>query len=464
MKKIDSYRPINNLPCIEKIFESHILKHLQNYLTDNDIIDINHHGGRHSHSTTTALTDIFYKIGKNYDQDKIIAILATDLSAAFDTVDKKILLQKLDHYGIRNETLKLFINYLSGRQQFVRLDTHNSDILPSPDCSVIQGSKLSGIMYNIYTNEIPRLHRLLDDDIYEEMTFEKRVKYKNTDHHTVNFVDDSTSVITFTNPANIKIYIENYYKLISSFYNANRLCINADKTALLLINKPKHNIFLKHFQFKAGNYTLLPKNIIKILGVYIKKDFKMDSQVGRLCSNLHNRIFQIKKLTPFTNFKTRLNFIKSIVIGKIIYAIPLYMGVTETLMAKLHKVIMSAARAAIGSYCWKKSTKYILNKCNMLDIKDTIIYSTMTFIHNLNLKKLPKSLINLFYEKRSRDKIQKLRPLYMPKSKSLENNLIHKGTAIYNNLPVEFKVLQIEKFQDRLRQYLLQNDVWDSHD
>ena len=40
---IDTYRPINNLPCLEKIFEAHVLTHLNNYL--NEIIVPYHYGG-----------------------------------------------------------------------------------------------------------------------------------------------------------------------------------------------------------------------------------------------------------------------------------------------------------------------------------------------------------------------------------------------------------------------------------
>ena len=60
-----SYRPINNLPAIEKLIETHILTHLIPFLEVNNIIHNNHHGGRHSHSTTTALTNITHKLNHN---------------------------------------------------------------------------------------------------------------------------------------------------------------------------------------------------------------------------------------------------------------------------------------------------------------------------------------------------------------------------------------------------------------
>ena len=108
MSMIDSFRPINNLVITEKIVEEWIKVNLIEFLENNNIMSKNHHGGRAAHSTVTAKTQIDQKLHKNYENDKITAVLATDLSAAFDTVDHKILLKKSEHYGIRGGELLLF--------------------------------------------------------------------------------------------------------------------------------------------------------------------------------------------------------------------------------------------------------------------------------------------------------------------------------------------------------------------
>ena len=75
--------------------------------------------------------------------------MQTDLSAAYDTIDHKILLNKMDFYGIRNKELQLLTSYLSDRNQFVMVDTFKSKLNKSLNCSVIQGSKLFSILYII---------------------------------------------------------------------------------------------------------------------------------------------------------------------------------------------------------------------------------------------------------------------------------------------------------------------------
>ena len=74
--------------------ETHLTKHLNIFLTKHKLINKNHHGGRSSHSTTSAITQIYNQLHKNKENNKISVVLTTDLSAAFDTIDTDILLKK----------------------------------------------------------------------------------------------------------------------------------------------------------------------------------------------------------------------------------------------------------------------------------------------------------------------------------------------------------------------------------
>ena len=214
----------------------------------------------------------------------------------------------------------------------------------------------------------------------------------------------------------------------------------------------------------ANGYTIKSSAKIKILGVYLSSDLKIDTQIGKLCSELHNRIFQLKQLTKFTSFDTRNTFIKSFVIGKLIYAMPLYMNCSVHNIEKLHKVLMSAARAAIGSYCFRKSKIYILNKCKLLNIKNLILFSTLSFFYKLNLRGQPQAIIKLYQKPNDRDKVRKYRPNYMPKTKFLENGCLYRGAKIFDSIPNEYKLFNADKFRKTLKGYLTERDIWDTHD
>ena len=201
---ISSFRPINNLVCLDKLLEQHVLNHLTLFLNQNNVIHKNNHGGRQKHSTTTALIQINNILHQNMDNDKISAVMTTDLTSAFDTVDRSILIKKMDHYGIRGPELRLLSDYLTNRKQYVEVDTFRSETLNCPPCSVIQGGKLSGVLYTLYTNEIPLLFKLMNNDIFTKLTNNPQSNYNIIDQKTINFIDDSTAIMTFPNTSDIK--------------------------------------------------------------------------------------------------------------------------------------------------------------------------------------------------------------------------------------------------------------------
>ena len=209
-------------------------------------------------------------------------------------------------------------------------------------------------MFNTYCNEVPILYKLINTEIYHKLVDRSKMNIKNITHILVNFIDDSTNIIGFKNHEMIKTYLEQYQKLISKFYNINKLKLNNDKNELLIINRPCLDNIFKNFQFKAGNEIVKAKFKIKILGFWIQKDLKMDSEINKLSSTLHNRINNIKKITKYTDFKSRLHFINAYVIGKLNYMLPMYSNLNKYLFNRLHKIQMTAARAVIGNYCFKK--------------------------------------------------------------------------------------------------------------
>ena len=64
---------------------------------------------------------------QHLDNNKLPINFYLDLSKAFDTLDHKILLHKLQFYGIHGITLFIFKNYLSNRIQFVEYEDSKSD-------------------------------------------------------------------------------------------------------------------------------------------------------------------------------------------------------------------------------------------------------------------------------------------------------------------------------------------------
>ena len=86
-----------------------LLKYLENHTT----LVQSQYGFRKKHSRNLATIELTTKILQAIENNEYTIGVFLDLAKAFDTVNHKILLEKLEHYGIRGITLQWFKNYLS---------------------------------------------------------------------------------------------------------------------------------------------------------------------------------------------------------------------------------------------------------------------------------------------------------------------------------------------------------------
>ena len=120
-----NYRPISLLSNIEKILEKLIYKRLYTFLNKNVIYNLQFRF-KQQYSTSHALINMME-----------IQVVFVDLQKAFDTVDHKILLAKLNHNGIRGVSNDWFKSFLSNRNQYVSKNGYESGLV-ALNCSVPQ--------------------------------------------------------------------------------------------------------------------------------------------------------------------------------------------------------------------------------------------------------------------------------------------------------------------------------------
>ena len=115
----------------------------------NDLLPDYQSADREGYSCETALVKIFNDILWKMEKQEVTALVAIDLSAAFDTVDHDILLDVLSmHFGIEDVALSWLESYLRCRKFKVNIGSEYSP-LKDVMCSVPQGSCLGPVLYLI---------------------------------------------------------------------------------------------------------------------------------------------------------------------------------------------------------------------------------------------------------------------------------------------------------------------------
>jgi Reverse transcriptase (RNA-dependent DNA polymerase) len=208
---------------LSKLTERIVKLRVVDYLTTNNLITSFQSAYIKHHSSETTLLSVHDHIIKAISHQQITCLTLLDLSAAFDTIDHSILLERLSSWFEISFTAFSWVeSYLINRSFHVSLDNSHSSVFQLL-YGVPQGSVLSPLLFILYTTPLSTV-----------------ISNLSANHHL--YAGDTQLFLTFSAPLDFShniTLLENSISDVSNWMSANFLSLNPSKTELLINGLPQ---------------------------------------------------------------------------------------------------------------------------------------------------------------------------------------------------------------------------------
>ena len=309
------------------------------------------------HSAETALLKVQNDILLAIDNRKCVVLLLLDMSAAFDTVDHELLLQRMFKiFGIDGQVLKWFQSCLQNRTQSVVIDGVKST---SKDlcCGIPQGSVLGPILYLLYISPL--------GDI---------IRSHGLDFHF--YADDTQLYLAFepTNEGKLGalVQIETCVKEIDLWMVKNKLKLNGNKTELLVINaRNRLGPAIEHIE--VSNSRIIPSISARNIGVTLDQHMSMEKHITNICKNCFFHLRKIARIKEYLSMSDIQTLVHAFITSKLDNCNSLLYGLPKFLIDRLQNVQNCAARLVTGSKKYDHITP-LMKQLHWLPISQRIIY------------------------------------------------------------------------------------------
>ena len=439
-----NYRPISLLPCLSKILEKVMHKRLYQYLDQNTLLYCSQYGFRTSHSTVHAITELYSQVIKGFEERKFTLCVFLDLSKAFDTVDHKILLDKLYHYGVRGIALEWFKSYLENRKQYVQFNQYKSEIY-NVRYGVPQGSVLGPLLFIIYMND---LNNVLSNA------------------NSISFADDSNLAMTGENVIRLFSDMKSEITKLIQWFQVNKLTLNIAKTHYMLF-KPQ-NLQLECVLddtciLEFDRDVIESKDFIKFLGMALDKHLSWCHQYNQLRTKLSQSIYLMNSVKHILPTKCLRLLYNSMFYSHLSYGIILWgNSMAEGNKNKIMKLQKKAVRI-VGKTKYNAHTDPIFANLKLLKLNDIIELENIKCMYQVTHNLLPNPLLDIFqinsdvhhYNTRRRNDPRIINRQYSCLDKSficrgpmswsnLENNI--KSAPSYQSMSKRFKQSKFQSY------------------
>lgn len=437
--KCEEFRPVNMVATYEKLLETVVSTQMRNFVEENKILTPFQAGFRKKNSCESALQTVISRWKIALNEKKNVGVVFLDFRRAFETLDRHILLKKLNKYGFKGTVYGWFSEYLTSRTQQTKYNSQLSSVKVN-NHGVPQGTVLGPDLFILYINDIVKSVNKCELQLFADDTI-------------LFFESENIGTLIQT----INEELENLYKWLCN----NSLSLNIKKTKCMII-KPKNNAIdtYNHNGIIINSDKIEQVKEFKYLGVILDENLTFASHANYICKKISKKINFLCRIGNDLSSWTRLLIYKTIVLPHFNYCSSILYMFSQGDLDTLQKKQNQALRYILKCSRYTRITE-MLNATNLLSVRQSIFLNTMTVIYKIKNGLYPEHILNKLqfvrdihnYNTRTR------LDFYVPTVNTTfaQNSLFHKGLVEFNNLPREIKINTFSTFKKLIRKYVISN-------
>ena len=360
---LQNYRPVSNLSFISKLLEQVVACRLRNYKDANNLREKVQSVYRCNHRTETATLKIHSDLLMAADRGECSILLLLDLSAAFNTVNHRILLQRLhDQFGIKGHAHEWIMSYLMhNRCQQVMIESSLSNEVVLT-LNVPQGSILGPSESSDFTEPVGRV-----------------IRSKSVTPH---FYADDSQLYVYYNPNNpdavqdAVLKIDQCCKEVKTWMISNYLKLNDDKTEVIIVGTKAQLRKSNINTIVVCNSKIAVKNSVKNIGVYIDSELTMKHHVNHTSSVGWCHLRNLFRIRRYLTISACVTLVHAFVTSRLdLYNCLLY-KCPNTMKNKLQRVLNYSAKLIFHGKKYDSVTP-LLKKQHWLPVEQRIQFKIL---------------------------------------------------------------------------------------
>ena len=448
-----SYRLISNLSFISKLTEKCFLDQFLEHCEHQKLLPDYQLAYRKNYSTETAIIKLCDDLLWAMEQQLVSFFIAIDLSAAFDTVDRNVLLSVLENkFGVGGTALELCDTYLCPRHCKVNINNSYSTPRELP-FSVPQGSCAGPVLYSMYASTIQ--HIIMNNQIS---------LYGYADNHGLRMTckPDAESEISTVKD------LQDCLTSVKDWMDENQLKMNSSKAEIIIfgsrqqLSKTTMNSLYYTMNSMCINGDKIEINdCIKYLGVWADQHLTFKHYIKIKCKTAKMELLKLKTIRPVLTIEAGNTLAMGTIISHVDYCNGIYSGLPETDLNKLQRVQNITAKIVLGKGKFVDPTD-CLRTLHWLPIKYRVEYKILCMVYKCLSGDAPDYLKDLLKEytttRQGLQSEQSYKRLVVPRTvrKTFASRAFSVfGPSLWNQIPNYLKELRsLESFKKDLKTFL----------